>query len=154
MDILQQSHLNDFSSIDREDEDTWNTTPLKTQHLDILNNRHSPEIRFLLYLSTYLKIYSANYQENDELEILNMMITAKIKQLFEISYQDDTKENMDWFVSDNHFDLVYPNNDRTAMAGQPSPNWRSGRGWPSRGAALGFIWRLGGPLAGGRIGRA
>lgn len=114
VDILQQSHLNYFSSIDREDEETWNTTPLKTQHLDILNNRHSPEILFLLYLSTYLKIYSTIYQENDELEILNIMITAKIKQLFEISYQDDTQENMDWFVSDNHFDLVYPNNDRNS----------------------------------------
>jgi len=38
------------------------------------------------------------------------------------------------------------------LAGQRCPVRLVGRGWPSRGAALGFVRRLGGPL-GGRIGR-
>lgn len=111
VDILQQAYLNDFSSIDREDEETWNNIKLKPEHIELLNNRHSPEICFLLYLSNYLKIYSKNTNEFDELEILIIMINNKIKQLFEISY-DESNENMDWFVSNNHLDILYPNNDR------------------------------------------
>ena len=114
VDILQQTHLNDFSSIDREDEETWTTITLKPEHIEILNNRHSPEIKFFLYLSTYLKIYSKEHHINDELEILQVLINGKIQQLFEISYGNDSKEQMDWFVSSNHFDIVYPNNDRNS----------------------------------------
>ena len=108
VDLLQQE-FPDFSNIDREDNKSWVSTNLEKKHIDYLNSRYNSLNKFLLYLYNCLFIYKqGSNTNNNNLDILLNILKSKIYERLEIDISDEN-DNINWNITNNHFDILYPN---------------------------------------------